>query len=467
MELLDHTDALAWRYRDRLSRPDLLRLWAQIGARYPEWTPPAEQIRFLDSALTLVPNNPELWYVYGLDLFIGGAHLGIPSWQQRAAAALQRAVGLDSTFLDPRNHLVRLAIETGDTAALKGLGEHFERSAFEASPMLLWLVAMARGDTLPQAARLRELAKYPEQELRRVIIESQSFGFGLADAEYAMNLLIQRSATAPERQRTLLLVRELASNRGRPTQAVHALQELRASSHDPAFRQERLRELIYYLLYWDGDRAAGNGAARELAQVARLPLRRDERKLAEQMRALCVLEQWKLERGERGTVRQSITLLRTAADRMTGPAERARTGACAALLEAIVAVAERRPDALHTIARFEAAHMAAMPDFRNEDIWFCSGNLVASRLRSQLHEYAGALAAVRRRGEPGDRKILLSSFLREEGHLALLTGDTTAALRAYQHFLVLQADPEPRLQPEVERIRTQVESLLSEVTARP
>jgi hypothetical protein len=32
----------------------------------------------------------------------------------------------------------------------------------------------------------------------------------------------------------------------------------------------------------------------------------------------------------------------------------------------------------------------------------------------------------------------LSTFLREEGRLAALTGDTAGAIRAYQHYLALR-----------------------------
>lgn len=63
-----------------------------------------------------------------------------------------------------------------------------------------------------------------------------------------------------------------------------------------------------------------------------------------------------------------------------------------------------------------------------------------------------ALAAVRRRGfdlVP----VFLSTYLREEGRLAALAGDTVGAIEAYQHFLTLQAPPEPARAPQVEQVR--------------
>jgi hypothetical protein len=56
----------------------------------------------------------------------------------------------------------------------------------------------------------------------------------------------------------------------------------------------------------------------------------------------------------------------------------------------------------------------------------------------------------------------LSTFLREEGRLAALTGDTAGAIHAYQHYLALRSNPEPRLRPEVERVRGDLTRLLGE-----
>ena len=73
-----------------------------------------------------------------------------------------------------------------------------------------------------------------------------------------------------------------------------------------------------------------------------------------------------------------------------------------------------------------------------------------------------ALRAVRRRA--GRYNMLptwyLSTFLREEGRLAALTGDTAGAIRAYQHHLALRPDPEPEVKPEVERVGAELAKLM-------
>jgi hypothetical protein len=55
--------------------------------------------------------------------------------------------------------------------------------------------------------------------------------------------------------------------------------------------------------------------------------------------------------------------------------------------------------------------------------------------------------------------LYLSTFLREEGRLAALTGDTAAAVRADRHYLALRYNPEPSVRPEVERVRLQLATL--------
>jgi tetratricopeptide (TPR) repeat protein len=461
-EFLERIARLAWTYRGRLGAPDQLRLRAQLGAHYPAWTPPAGQLAFLDSAVGILPSDPELWQEYGHVLFISGSHLGVPHWRERAAAAFHRAIALDSSSLEARNHLVRLSVESGDSSTLRDLGEYFARVPFEAAEMVAWLVSTVQGDTTS-----RSLPKLGEQTLRRIVTEGTSFGMGLEDADSAVAILLQRAASAAERTRALLMVREFALNRGRPDEALRALQELQGSSRSAEFRNDRLRELVYYALHWDGNGAAGEQAARELARMGDGPLGRDSAALPEALRARCVAEQWKIGQKDLASARQAVGLFRTAAESIGDPREAARTRACAALLEAMVASVERRPNVLHLVDRLDSLHMAALPDLRNEDIWVCAGNLVAARLRAIHGDVKGALAAIRRRGEPGDQKILLSTFLREEGRLAALSGDTAGAIRAYNHYLALRSQPEPSLVPQRDTIRTELARLeLQKVTAK-
>ena len=93
--------------------------------------------------------------------------------------------------------------------------------------------------------------------------------------------------------------------------------------------------------------------------------------------------------------------------------------------------------------------------------WDPAWNLVIARLLEAQGDASRALAAVRRRDfgmVPGN----LATFLREEGRLAALTGDTAGALVAYRHYLGLRSNPEPRVRPEVEQVRSELAALVAE-----
>jgi len=125
----------------------------------------------------------------------------------------------------------------------------------------------------------------------------------------------------------------------------------------------------------------------------------------------------------------------------------------------MVASREESKNLAPLLDRLDSLHIAALPDLRNEDIWVCAGNLMAARLRAAHGDNAGALASLRRRGEPGDQKILLSASLRDEGRLAALTGDTAGAIRAYRHYLVLRSAPEPSLAKQRDSVRAELSRL--------
>jgi hypothetical protein len=88
-------------------------------------------------------------------------------------------------------------------------------------------------------------------------------------------------------------------------------------------------------------------------------------------------------------------------------------------------------------------------------------NLEIARLRERQGDLRAALDAVRRRPYAYHLSDYLAPHLREEGRLAALTGDTTAAIRAYRHYLALRTDPGPALRPAVEAVRAELAKLAS------
>ena len=93
-------------------------------------------------------------------------------------------------------------------------------------------------------------------------------------------------------------------------------------------------------------------------------------------------------------------------------------------------------------------------------------NLLLARLFAARGDYPRALSAARRRVYPlSDQGVLLSSYLREEGRLAALTGDGPGAIRAYSRYLAMRTDPEPEVRPQVEEVKAELAKLVGEPAA--
>jgi hypothetical protein len=252
----------------------------------------------------------------------------------------------------------------------------------------------------------------------------------------------------------------MALNGGRPS-AVPRVRVYRGYAP-----REELRRTLNEALFWGGDSMAARAAATRLGLTADAPPMRGSTARA-QYQDICALGLWRAARGDAAAAATSAQRLR--ATRIPG-----LTGLdsvsfvqyrdfCPALLDAIRAVTVGAPDANALVA--VADSMSQVNIFE-----VCCGeavtdaNLILARLWEATGDIASALRAVRRRAggyflEP----LYMSTFLREEGRLSALTGDTTGAVRAYRHYLALRPNPEPIAQAEVQR----VEQALAALGARP
>jgi hypothetical protein len=125
-------------------------------------------------------------------------------------------------------------------------------------------------------------------------------------------------------------------------------------------------------------------------------------------------------------------------------------------LEALLAAAERRVDADAAIDRLESLLLRFGYFYGREPYDVHAANLVVARLR----------AARRHTYQPVFGSPYLSSYLREEGRLAAATGDRAGAVRAYRHFLLLRADPEPSLRAEAADARAALARLEGDSASR-
>jgi hypothetical protein len=205
-------------------------------------------------------------------------------------------------------------------------------------------------------------------------------------------------------------------------------------------------------LYWDGNAVAGAQTARELARSSDRVTRNNQER-EEQSRDLCVVEQWRLAHGDTTRTRASMQRLRAVREDLVPSA--APNAVCAAVLEAWVATIGHHAGATALLDRLDSLLLTGVGDGVG-----LPPNIVVSRLREALGDRQGALRAIRRRMY-GFQPLFLSTYLREEGRLAALTGDTAAAISAYRRYLALRSDPEAELRPQVARIRDALAELVA------
>jgi serine/threonine-protein kinase len=460
--------AVAWAHRDRLSTRDRAILNGYAGPRYPASSSQRELLAAWEDAATLAPDQPEVWYEVGDPLYHFGAMIGEETAAKRAALAFERAVTLDSTYAAPLSHLVDIAARARDTAQVRLLGA-LSLAADPNSEIIdftRWRIATASGDPTTLKALRARYDSMEFQSLRRILASMQLDDLMLEEADRVAAAMVRAAESPIDRQRANGMVRELALNRGRPSQALAAARARRADPSSHAV----LRGLVSDALHGDGNRAAAADAVRELSESADGATPADDAGRAEQAWDACLVNLWRAAHGDTQATARGLSLLRSLA---TGDDAKLRPSAalCAATVEATIAGAERRNDAT-AVQRLDSLLLTGLVsrDGAILGAWDPSdvgslgvpGNLVLARLLETQGDLAGALTAVRRRPYIATLLIYLSSFLREEGRLAALTGDRAGAIRSYRHYLSLRSNPEPSLRHEVERVRAELAKLLEE-----
>jgi hypothetical protein len=370
-----------------------------------------------------------------------------------AAAAFRRALALDSSIAtnspnaEPLIHLFQLAAIEGDTATVRRLGRA-ALAADGASDFYPWRSAWTFHDEASLASLRARFAGMGRSVLQGIVTRSIEDGLPLDDAERAVAALVGRAGTTEEQTSAQFYRYLLAMNGGRPRQGAAALREVGEAT--------RFYHAITGELYWDGDSAVARAAARQRAPDADAPLARTPDARRAQVGNICLVERWRVAHGELRTAARSIARLRSGVPPglEVGDSSRAAEFAslCADILEAWLATTEEEPTAAALARRLDSRLRQVPPGWTDGD------NLVAARLLEANGEIPGALAAVRRR-RFDLVPVFLSTYLREEGRLAALVGDTAGAISAYRHYLTLQAHPEPALEPAVEHIRAELARL--------
>ena len=445
--------AVAWRYRESLSKRDQAHLVAFAGPRYPAPSSELEQLAAWKRAAALAPDRPEVWQELGERFFYDGPVMGAIDWRDRAVSAFNRTLTLDSTAWMARVHLMLLAAQSRDSGALRRLtaGAALADSVRELRPYLTWRVAIAQSDTalLQKARDLFPTADVAN--LRWIAMSSLFDAVGLQDGERALRLRRARSARAADQLDAILAQHSVALNQGRPILALDLTEQLQELQPDT---RAHLRLRVLDALYGDGDGESAQRAASELERVVRLPAvspRSRSIKLADE----CVLEQWRLANGDRRTTRRAIAHLRAAEPFLVTVPLATPPLVCAEILDASYAVEVRSPNALLTLQRLDSL-MLTGPAVSDAASY---AHLVVGRLYDRLGKPTAALSAIRRRGYMSGWPRYLATARREEARLTLTEGDTTAAALVLRRYLALRHEAEPRAKRQDEALGRLLEKL--------
>jgi serine/threonine-protein kinase len=461
-----YAQVTAWSLRHRLSARDRALLAAYVGPAYParaSWTGSrtfGEQLAAWEHARDLAPDRAQPWYEIGDVLFHWGPALAVRNPRVIAAGAFARAVALDPNHSLARDHLLQLALFEGDTAAVRRHAAHYfaRNPAGDNADLLRWHVALALGDGGQLAAIRAHFDRMSADALGSIVGLGQQLAWrypdAIDDAERAAAVLRVRSTPQGS-----IMVRLLDLNRGRPAAALRGNADASAFTHMDA---------AVHALYWDADPANAAPLLNALAHAAAEPAPPTNPAAREaRLRDRCVGAQWRLARGEAGTVQHAVRALRAASVAGEPDVVDPATPRCAALLDAMLAVHERRPDARAAVDRLDALLLREGEFFGSTPVDVYASNLVLARLRVALGDVSGALAATRRRSyQAFYGSIFLSTYLREEARLAARVGDRAGAIRAYRHYLLLRANPEPALRPDAGRVRAELARLEGEPAPR-
>jgi serine/threonine-protein kinase len=459
LEWADGNDApvkAAWRHRDRLSPRDLARLTVNVGPRYPAPPGARDEVETAERLLELAPDSPDAWYKLADNLFHHGALAGVPEALPRAATAFARSLALDSSYAPTIQHLSEIATFFNDTAGVIR-GRSLLRRIDSVSSIAVarqWHVAAWLGDTAEIRRTLKSDSLFGATPLYLFLysLDVPLDTFGMEDL---YRRAYAQAVTAEERSLSGFIWNRYELARGRPGKGPPL----------PAEWSEVQRQNLAVLdaLFADGDSSQGSRAARALERQLGTPFAASD---GSSLFARYAVGQYALHLGNLAQVRRAIADLRQATPHPDSTWQADEPRAYALLLEAQVAAREHSPAAAGLLGQLDsvlANPRGPMFDFPKPPL-FSYGNLLAARLHEDAGDAAAALAAVRRRLTGVAVYPHYVRYLREEGRLAALVGDTAGAIRAYRHYLSLRGDPEPRLRAEANAVRAELAALVGQAT---
>ncbi len=427
--------AVAWARQDDLSPADRAYLRAFAGPRYPEPSSAAEALAAWEHVVRVAPDRAEGWHQLGESFYYDGEAMGMKDGPARSGEAFRHALALDPTFAPSRRMLTLLLARQGDTASLRALlATQTSPDTGDASRIFVqWRVARALGDWREVERLRRAFGDASNSALRSIAMTSQVDGVSLDDGDQAIEILRHRTLTDAEEIDVMLARHSRALSSGNTGQALAITEELGA--RQPALHPQ-LRLRVLDALYSTGDRTAALAAATSLEhRVTATPTTVADS--AVRLADVCVLGQWRLSLHDTTGARESVRALRVAGPSHFPVAVGANPIACAELIDASLAIAERGPAGRDRLAHLDSL-MLSGPAV-NDAMRYA--NLIVARQYQAIGEPAKGLAALQRRSYLRGWPRYRATGLALQMQLAVAVGDSVTARSAYKRLMATQTPP--------------------------
>ena len=445
-----------------------------VGPNYPNVSTYRETIAQAERAANAAPDSPESWLLLGQLLAHYGAAASEPDRFTRAEAAYGRAIALDSTFAKVIEERTFLAMQSGDSAATARYAALFERqvaSGFN-DDMVLWAARRSLGDSAAAIhwRERREGLTHVDyvQKLIRISLHSAAFVLPLDDARWAASALVPEAATPNERggaQLSDLAVRFAEGRRDvgdlratEPFGAGWAATMIQQALIEPAYRDMAASVI-----------AREESGGYRLDHGVRVPSLRD-----------CYVTLFHVAAGDTSGAGAAARRLQSSSldpeAPAGGPEAKNTSRICALVIGALLERTSRTGNAGNAGNAGNTWPALDRLDSTMKDgpHWFggwtsmppvAYGNFVVARLRAADGHYPAALAAIRRREVDYFPQYLwsLPAYLRIEGRMAALVGDTTSAVRAYDQYLTLRTAPDAAFRPQRDSVVAERRALVAKV----
>ena len=399
-----------------------------------------EGLRFRSRATELLPDRPEAWLMLAEYYFHQGVMVQGLEALDLSRSAFHRAQQLDPDFAPAREHDLEIALRRQDTAEVERRLVTDTLSSY-ARTAVRWVVELNRDSTaggrlepvIPNltAAEVALLSNLLQTEVMRP-----------DDAIRVTRVAAQAATSASARASYLRQMAGALDNAGRPVEAAEARR--RADAADGLYS-----ERIFEAIYGDGDSADGARGVGVLKQR----VARGELSPVETVQYICAFAHWDLVMGTPPDA--SLTVLhRMADDPTSSPQVVGGATWCSAAVETTRAVKRRSPDAPRLVALLDS--MSRAHPITEAPIML-SSNLLLVRALEAVGDYRGALEASKRTHA---MPLYWASRIWAEAHARQMAGDRAGAIRGYQQYLRLRANPEPSRRPQAEAVRAELTRLL-------